>query len=164
MNTPNPPCPPPLLRLSRPNHSKEDPPTLWLNPSHVTLGPATLSNVRQVAVEQKADRLVVAFGDAGPHAAFVDAPERRVVVKLRRRVLDAEDLDLAVGDRVPFAMRAAPTAGDGPGVTVNASVVLSAITYRVERHDGAEQVIEAVAVSTDGATAPVTVSTDGGAS
>ncbi len=135
---------------------------IWLNPKDVSLGAVSLGEVRHVTVEEKAERFVVEFGDAGPHAQFVDAPERRVTVKLRRRVLGNENLALAVGDALAFEMRTAPTGSDGPGVRVSAEVVISSIVYKVDRNDGAEQLIEAVALSTDGAAAPVTVSDDPG--
>jgi hypothetical protein len=136
---------------------------IWLNPKDVLLGSVGLSDVRSVTVDERAEKLLVEFSDAGPHANFVDVPERRFVIKVRRRVLGNENLGLAIGEESSFVMRTAPTGSDGPGVTVTATVVLTSLTHKVDRHDGAEQVIEAVALSADGSTPPVTVSSDGGA-
>ncbi len=135
---------------------------IWLNPQTVDLGGVALSEVRQVAVDEKPEKLIVDFSDAGPHVAFADVPERRSTVKIRRRVLANETLGIAVGDERVFEMRTSATAGDGSGVIVTATVVVTSVQYRLDRHDGAEQTIEAVAVSADGSTAPVSVAADGG--
>lgn len=137
---------------------------IWLNPQHVTLGGVQLDEVRHVAVEEKSDALLVEFNQAGPHAAFVDVPERRTIVKVRRRVLGNENLGLSVGSLMTLVMRTAPSGSDGSaGVELTASVVLTSVSYKVDRRDGAEQVIEGVAQSVDGATPPVSVTVDGGA-
>jgi len=136
---------------------------IWLDPKTVVLGSAPLTEVRQVSVEERAEKLLVEFTDNGPHPAFADVPERRSVVKIRRRVLGNENLGLGVGDERLFEMRTAPSGTDAAGVTVTATVVLTGIWYRVDRHDGAEQTIEAVAVSANGLSDPVATVVDGGA-
>jgi hypothetical protein len=135
---------------------------IWLNPKSVTLLGAALGEVKSVAIDERAERLVVEFADTGPHPAFADVPERRTTIKIRRRVISNEALGLALGDLGAFSMRTAPNNSDGPGVNVSAEVVLTHIGCTVDRAGGAEQVIEAVAVSADGAAAPVTVAADGG--
>lgn len=136
---------------------------IWLNPRSVTLLGVSLGEVRHVSIDEKAERLIVEFGDSGPHPSFVDVPERRSVIKIRRRVLGNETHGLAIGNTGTFSMRTAPNNSNGPGVTATASVVLSAIGYTIDRSGGAEQIIEALAVSPDGAAAPVTVAADGAA-
>lgn len=136
---------------------------IWLNPTNVSLDTVTLEEVRAVAVDQKHDKLIAEYTDNGPHPAFVDVPERRAVIKLRRRILGNENLPIAVGDQRTFQMRTAPSGTSAPGVVLTASVVITAIGYKLERHDGAEQTIDLIAVSSDGAADPVSVVADGGA-
>lgn len=131
---------------------------IWLNPQTVTLGSTTLDEVSSVSIDENAARLVVEHQDGGPHVVFVDVPEQKIVVKIRRRVVTDEVLELDLGESLALTMRTAQSGGDGlDGVQVTATVVITDLAYDVDRKRGAELIITAIAVSSDGATDPVTV-------
>ena len=58
---------------------------LWLNPTEVHLLGVALDGVLAVSVDRFATRTAEERGDLGPHVVFVDAPEQRVSVRVRRR-------------------------------------------------------------------------------
>ncbi len=131
---------------------------IWLNPKTVDLGGTILDNVSSVSIDENSSRLVVEHQDDGPHVVFVDVPERKIVVKIRRRVVTDEVLGIDLGDSRALTMRTTDSGGDGlNGAQVTATVVVTDLAYDVDRKRGAELVITAIAVSSDGAIDPVTV-------
>jgi hypothetical protein len=136
---------------------------IWLNPETVTIGGVDLGGVRSIAVAHRADKLVVEFSDGGPHPTFADAPEQRTTITLKRAVVSNEDPGVRPGDEAVFEARIAPTGADTPGVTLSAAVVVTGVASRSDRKSGAEQTIEAVAVSPDGSTDPLAVTPEGSA-
>ena len=99
---------------------------IWLNPQTVTLGSTTLDEVSSVSIDENASRLVVEHQDDGPHVVFVDAPERKIVVKIRRRIVTDEVLAIDLGDSLALTLRTADAGGDGSsGIEVTATVVIT---------------------------------------
>lgn len=128
---------------------------IWLNPMGVTLGGQSLSEVESVLVDEQSQRLVVEHSDDGPHAVFADVPERRVVVKILRRVIGNEVAVPRPGDLGVLSFRSAPTGASASGVAVSATVVVTDVKHEIDRKRGAWQTVLAVAVSSDGAVHPV---------
>lgn len=129
---------------------------LWLNPTLVMLGASALDNVEQLAVSRAPHRLATEWTDLGPHLAFADVPEQRVDLRIRRRLTDSTTLALVPGDRVAFTARRAPTAGAIGIVEITAQIVILGVDYTLSRSGGPTQLIHAIAISSDGASDPIT--------
>jgi len=134
---------------------------LHLDPDIVTLtiagAPFPLPGVTAIAIDRRAARLVVEYGDAGPHPAFVDAPEQIATIRVRRDVHPGEATfpDLRPGALVGFFARLAPSAGDASVRTIAAQAVVRAIEHDLTPRKSAEQIISLVAVSTTGGADPI---------
>jgi hypothetical protein len=139
---------------------------VWLDPDRATLtiGAVALElpAVTLVAVDRRATRVVVEHGPAGPHPAFVDAPEQRVDVRLVRRVQSGEAPAPALrpGALGTLEFRARAAAADVGGRSVTVGVVVVAVEHELDAKRGLEQTIQMIGVSPDGAADPVT---EGGA-
>jgi hypothetical protein len=135
---------------------------LWLSPTRVLLGGVELRDVRLVAVEMQAARVVESWSDLGPHAVFADVPERRTVVRVERTPSSGESAPARPGDAAGLSFRAASSSGGGGGEAVSASVVVRSVALRLDAARGPTQVIECVAVSADGAGDPLVVAPGSG--
>ncbi len=135
---------------------------IWLNPQSVTLGTVVLDNVDSVSIDRTAARTALEFTDAGPYPGFVDVPEQRVDVRITRRITASHDTGLRPGDSVLLTMRRAPGASAAGVSRVQASVVIASIEHSMSASRGATQRIEAIGVSSDGASDPVVVTPDTG--
>lgn len=131
---------------------------IWLNPRRVTIGSTQLSHVSSVVINRVANKLAVEYSDLGPQAAFADVPEERVTIKIKRAVTSGGAGDLRPGDRAALSFRTAPSAADAVTREINAEVVLTAVEHTVDATRGGAQTIDAVAVSPDGLTDPVSES------
>jgi hypothetical protein len=132
---------------------------IWLNPAVVTIGTVDLDEVLSVSIDRSASKRITEFQDGGPHVVFADVPEQVVEIRVKRRVVRDEALPLRPGDEAALVLRTAENGSDGVGgVDVSAEVVVMDVSYALKRNGGAEQTITLVAVSSDGATDPVTVS------
>lgn len=58
---------------------------LVLDPEVVRFEDVVFEDALGVAIDRQARKLVEEWGDDGPHAAMVDVPEQRVVVRVTRR-------------------------------------------------------------------------------
>lgn len=134
---------------------------IYADPDLITLtiggAPFPLASVSVIAIDRRADKLVVERAGAGPHAVFVDAPEQSTLIRVRRAVAPGEAPipGLRPGALVGFFVRLAPSAGDAGGRTIAAQAVVRAVEHDLGGRAGAEQTISLVAVSTDGAADPI---------
>jgi len=131
---------------------------IWLNPTGVTLFGVALGGVSSVAVDRLATRTAEEHGDLGPHVVFVDAPEQRVTVRVRRRVDEASVGALAgvhPGSMGALSFRVAPSKSDRNGLTVRVTVVVRGVDHAFSERDGFVQTITMTAVSSDGAADPI---------
>lgn len=128
---------------------------LWLNPERVTIGAVELRGVIAVAVDREAARLTEEFSDLGPHVAFADVPEQRVMIRLTRELVESEGTLLRPGDQGALSFRASANASDVAGRTVSATVVVTGVGHTLGARSTARQVIVCVAISSDGAADPV---------
>lgn len=129
-----------------------------LTPSAVTLGGVELRFVDAVLVNRSSDRLVVEHTDQGPHVGFVDVPERRVTITLRRRVQEDEPSPAKPGDSATLTLTTGESAAAGKGRRMTASVVVTGVTHDVGARRAVTQTIAMIAFSTDGIADPVTES------
>lgn len=131
---------------------------LWLNPTEVTLFGVELGGVSSVAVNRFATRTSEEHSDLGPHVVFVDAPEQRVTVKVRRRVDEVSAgvvSGITVGAMGELSMRVAASTSDRKGRRVRATVVVRGVDHGFSERDGFVQSISMTAVSSDGVADPV---------
>jgi hypothetical protein len=132
---------------------------LWLSPERVELLGASLSGVTMVSVDRVTTRLAEEWSDLGPHVVFADAAEQRVTVTVRRGAQGGEGLltpaAIRPGAQGTLTLRANPSAGDGKGTSVTASVVVTGVEHGAGAKRGVEQTIRMVAVSSDGALDPI---------
>lgn len=131
---------------------------LWLNPTEVNLLGVALDGVLAISVDRFATRTAEERGDLGPHVVFVDAPEQRVSVRVRRRVGDGSApavSGIGVGAMGALSFRVAGSVGDRQGRRVSATVVVRGVDHDFSERDGFVQSISMTAVSSDGAADPI---------
>lgn len=131
---------------------------IWLNPRRVTFDGTELGYVRNVVLDRKAERVVVEWSDTGPHVAYADVPEQRVVLTLTRTVVEEGAGEIRPGDAGMLTFRTSPNASDAQVREIEAGVVVTAVEHEVSAKTGATQRISFVAVSSDGESDPVTES------
>lgn len=131
---------------------------LVLNPQSVRLLGATVDRVTRVAVSRTPERSLLEWGNTGPYPTFADVPEQRVEIEL---VADVERGSLdgpEPGDEGELEFYTAPTAGHGRRRKVGATVVITAVRDQVEPGGTAQRRIRMFAISSSGATDPISVS------
>lgn len=136
---------------------------IWLNPDQVTLGSNALTGVLFIAVDRAAAKLVVERTDLGPYAAFADAPEQRITIRISREVRADESTPVRPGDLAALSFRTAPNASAAGGRAVAATVVIVSIEHTISPRGGARQTIEAIPISADGAADPIAETASPGA-
>ena len=139
---------------------------MWFGPARVMIDGQTLTGVQRVMVSQKADELIVEYGDAGPEAQYVDVPRRRWTIEIDRSVAEDQPSPVWVGDLIEIEVCATPRADDGPCLRGAGRVVVTAVQYSTDAKAGVGQRLTGVAVSDDGLSPGIVVSqavVDGGA-
>ena len=139
---------------------------LILNPDILRFEELVFDHVLSIEVDRAASRTAEDWSDLGPHAALIDTPELRTTIRLTRR-LGSDSLGSAPApgrlgtltfytsphhsdaNRKRIRIRCVITAVEHKLLTAGAKEVVTALT--------AEQTITALAVSTDGATDPITL-------
>jgi hypothetical protein len=134
---------------------------LILNPQHVVFGSVVLEKVSLVAVERVGARVIVEWGDGGPHVQFADVVEQRVNVRV------VQEVDVVVdaprpGDLGTLSFVASMSGADAGRRRVSATAVVTGVGYEVGRGAGgamprAHRVLNFVLVSSNGAADPVVV-------
>ena len=132
---------------------------LWLNPDYVTLGSERLDHVSSITIDRSPHKSALEWSDLGPHLAFADVPEQRIDIRISRTLTDSASIDLKPGDQVTLVARRAATASATDIERLSASVVILSIQYTLSRTRGATQHIHALAISSDGASDPISLST-----
>jgi len=126
-----------------------------LQPASVALGTVELRSVESVLINRTPNRLVVEHADLGPHATFVDVPERRVTVTLRRRVQEDEPPPAKPGDSVTLSFTTSESAASARARRITANAVVTHVTHETGPHNAVTQTIVLIAFSTDGVADPV---------
>lgn len=135
---------------------------LVLGPESVSFAGEAWGGVESIAIERTARREVVEVGDGGAEVVLADVAERRVNVKVTRRI-DRSELESArPGDAGELVFRAGFGRTDAGWREVSLDAVVTRVTYEVGR-EGARGVVTLVAVSPDGVTDPVRVEEVAGA-
>jgi len=130
---------------------------LILNPAEVTFGAATWSDVTAVSIERRPHREVVEWSDVGPHAVMADVPEQRVDIAVVQ-TLSRDDLGTPrPSEQAVLAVQVSPTASDVGRKKISATCVIVRVEHDVSGKRGATRTIRLVAISSDGAADPITV-------
>lgn len=131
---------------------------LVLNPRVVKFGSAAWEDVAAVSVDREAQRLVLEWGDLGPHAVLADVPEQKVTIRVVQEVARG-DVDVPrPGDQGTVEFYTSPASGSAGRRRVNATAVIIDVTHELSLRGGAIRRVTMVAVSGDGVTDPVSVS------
>lgn len=130
-----------------------------LYPRSVTINTTELQAVESVVVSRTAARVIAEHSDLGPFPAFIDVPERRVTIAIRRAVHHDEPSPARPGDSVTITFRTAESAAAPRARQYTAAAVVTAVTHDVSPTRHVIQTITALAWSTDGAADPVTETT-----
>ena len=135
---------------------------LVMNPRAVSLAGAVLDDVIAVMVDRVSERTIVEWADAGPHPVFADVPERRVVIRVTQQQSRGAIDGPAPGDEGSLVFHTSPTSGHAGRRCVSATVVITGVSYELSRKRGALRTIEGVAISADGASDPIEITSGEG--
>lgn len=128
-----------------------------IKPSGVTFGTQAWSDVTSVVIDREAEKAVVEWTDAGPHVAFADVPAQRVTVRVERPVASPAEVDgPKPGDLQTLAVQWSRGVSSAADLVMTARCVALRVTHEVTGK-GVTRRVELVAVSTDGARDPVTI-------
>jgi hypothetical protein len=130
---------------------------LVLNPKEVEFEGESWADVSAVSVDREAARTVETWSDLGPHLAFADVPERRVVIKVMQELGSDSLLSVAPGDAGELSFYASHGSTDAGRKRVEADVVVTKVQHEVSLKRGAVRTVTCVAVSSDGSADPVRV-------
>ena len=128
-----------------------------IDPDRVGFGEATFSGVKSVSIDRSATREVVAFGDGGPMAQFVDVVRQRVTVRMTREVAGDGVEDPRLGDAGELRFETSLGRTDGGRRQIRVNCVLVGASGTSDR-SGTTRRLTFVGVSPDGREDPVTES------
>lgn len=131
---------------------------LVLNPRVVKFGPAVWEGVLAVAVDRLANKRIIEWSDAGPHATFADVPEQRIEVKVTQELVREDLAGPVPGQQAELVLHTSPTASDAARRRVSLQAVVVQVSHELSLKKGAVRVIELVAVSATGSADPVVIS------
>lgn len=130
---------------------------LLLNPRRVTFGSATWGNVASIAVSRWANKAIVEWSDAGPHAVLADVPEQRVEIEVIQELLGEDVNTPSPGELGTLAFTTGPATTDEPTREVEITAMVESVKYEVSVRRGSHRRVTLVALSADGTTDPVGV-------
>lgn len=129
---------------------------LVLSPESVAFEGESWAAVEVISIDRTPKREVVEVGDAGPQVVFVDVPERRVNVRVVRRIERSELDSVKPGDAGELSFRAGFGRTDAGWSVVTVDAVVTRVTHEFAP-DGVKRVVVMVGVSSDGVADPVGV-------
>jgi hypothetical protein len=136
---------------------------LILNPKKVTFAGAAWPNVTALTIDRTASRLTIGHTDAGPHPTFADAPEQRTGIKVMVE-LDQGDVNAPrPGDQGTLTFVTSPTPTDAARRRVTLTGVITNVTHELSTKRGALRTIDLIAISTNAAADPISVTDAGSA-
>ena len=134
---------------------------LILNPGTVKFGTSTWDDVGLLAVNRKATEEVVEWTAGGPHAAFADVARQRVEIVVRHGI-SRGDLDgPRPGDRGTLFWFTSPTATDAGRRKASADAVVLSVKHEATVGKTTTREVTLLALSTDGAADPISLSDAG---
>lgn len=131
-----------------------------LAPRDVSFGSVVCKDVDAITINRAAQRQVVEWSDAGPHAVFADVPQQQVTVRLEQRVSAEIDDVPKPGDTATLSFQIVP-GGDARRRRISAACTVVSVRHEMNAGKGAARLIDFVAVSSDGVADPVTIESIG---
>jgi hypothetical protein len=140
---------------------------LFLHPQSVELDGQPLADVRAIAIDRAAARLVECWDDAGPHCTFADAPEQRATLRIAQDLRRADpagktppDAPPLPGDKASLTFLVARNPSGAARKRVFATIVVTAVKHELHtapssNTPAATRTITGVAISTAGDTDPI---------
>jgi len=130
-----------------------------IKPTGVTFGVQAWGDVTSVVIDREAEEEGGEWTDAGPHVAFADVARQRVSVRVDRALTSPTDVDSPrPGDLQTLGVQWSRGHSSAATSAMTARCVVVRVTHEVTGK-GATRRVELVAVSSDGARDPVTITT-----
>lgn len=133
---------------------------LALNPSLVKFGDQPWPDVSLIAIDRVTTRPALEWTDRGPHPAFADAPEQRVDVRIVCSLARDDIGAPRPGDRATLVFHTSPGA-DSSRVRVSLTGIVLSVRHEITGK-AAVRTVQLVALSSDGAADPVSITDAGG--
>lgn len=130
---------------------------LILNPREVTFASAVWTDVTLISLNRRGTKVVLDWTDDGPHPTFADVPEQRTDVRIVMEVARGEVSGPRPGEAGTLTFITGPGASDAGRRRLTLSIVITAVEHELSDRKGAVRTIDAVALSSDAATDPVSV-------
>ncbi|MFA6043558.1 MAG: hypothetical protein WC718_01115 [Phycisphaerales bacterium] len=130
---------------------------LVLNPSSVTFAGGAWAGVTSVTISRAAQKQVTEWSDAGPHVVLADVPEQVVKIRVESEVTAGDANGPVPGASGTLAVVTSPNGSDAGRRVISANAVVAAVSYEVSLKRGAVRTVDLVAVSSDGAADPISV-------
>ena len=128
-----------------------------IKPTGVAFGVQPWGDVTSVVIDREAAEEVVEWTDAGPHVAFADVTRQRVRVKVERPVGSPSEVDSPrPGEMQTLGVQWSRGHSSAAELALTARCVVVRVTHEVTGK-GVTRRVELVAVSSDGARDPVTI-------
>lgn len=134
---------------------------LILNPGTVKFGTSVWDAVGVLTVNRRAAEEVVEWTAGGPHATFADVARQRVEIVVRHGVSRGDMDGPRPGERAILVWFASPTASDAGRRKANADAVVLSVNHEATLGKATTREVTLLALSTDGATDPITLSDAG---
>lgn len=130
---------------------------LIVQPERVRFGTETWNGVSSVTIERKAERPIVEWSDDGPHVVLADVAEQKVVVKVTQRA-ETDDVGTpAPGEQAVLSLETARNASAAGRRVISMIAAVSGVSYSARGSAGLVRTVTLIAVSSDGAADPVTI-------
>ncbi|MBU6411988.1 MAG: hypothetical protein KGS45_00820 [Planctomycetes bacterium] len=126
------------------------------SPTRVTFGSLLLSSVSSISIDRTASREAIDFSDAGPHPTFADIPEQKVLITILQYLTSSDFAAPLPSSSATLTIHAKPNDSDSGSLTLQASTVVRSCTHSLNPK-GATRTISLIAISTNGATDPITI-------
>jgi hypothetical protein len=130
---------------------------LILNPDRVRFQGQTWPEVRAVAVDRAAEKLIEERGDLGPYLIFSDVAEARVTIRVSQTLGTSDMLAPLPGDAGVLEWWTSPNASQAQRVRIQCDAVVTDVRHEVGSGNGrgASRTISLLAISIDGKVDPL---------
>lgn len=135
---------------------------LVLNPRSVVFGSTAWDGVTAIAVDRRAEREVLSWGDLGPHAVLADAPEQRVELRVVQELTREDVGSPRPGEQAELSFHTSPSLASAGRKKVSATAVVLRVTHELRAPAAAIRTIHLVAISADGSADPLVVTDSSG--
>ena len=129
--------------------------SIWLNPEQVVFDGQTLTSVKSVRMERRAERPVMETEGIGSHLVFADAPSVRTEITIERELTTALESEPLPGAMGTLEFETARGRTNAERRTLNTKAVVLSTTVSLSRAHQSMQTIRFIAISNSGAVDPI---------